>query len=134
MKVRWSVFGAAALALAVWSSSAMGQIPNANHYLCHKTRDLKVPAKFTSVPGISAIDDVGNFSCEAKKPFFLCNPVNKNGSGIVDANLRYCCYKIKCTPNKIKTNFDVTDQFGPLRLETGKASLLCNPCTGTLAP
>ena len=134
MKTRWSVFGAAALALAVWSSSAMGQIPNANHYLCHKTRDLKVPAKFTSVPGISAIDQVGNFSCEAKKPFLLCNPVNKNGSGIVDPNLNYCCYKIKCTPNKIPTAFDVTDQFGALRLETGKASFLCNPCTASLAP
>lgn len=134
MKTCWSVLGAAALVIAAWSSSAMAQIPNANHYLCHKTRDLKVPAKFTSVPGITAVDQVGSFSCEAKKPFYLCNPADKNGSGVVDANLHYCCYKIKCTPNKIPTSFDVTDQFGALRLETGKASFLCNPCTTSAVP
>ena len=134
MKKAWSVLGIAALGFAAWSSSALAQIPVGNHYLCHKTRDLHVPAKFVSVPGITANDEVGNFTCSAKKPFLLCNPVNKNGSGIVDGNLHYCCYKIKCEPNKIPTNFDVTDQFGALRLETGKASFLCNPCDSNPAP
>ena len=28
-----------------------------------------------------------------------------------------------------KANYDITDQFGPLRLGTKKPFLLCNPCT-----
>ena len=134
MRTIWRVLALATLAVAAWSAQAGAQIPNLNHYLCHKTRDLHVPAKFTSVPGISANDEVGNFTCEAKKPFFLCNPVVKNGSPIVDANAHYCCYKVKCNPNKIPASFDVTDQFGALRLQTSKAFLLCNPCETTAAP
>jgi len=129
MKTAWRVCAAAVLAFAMWSSSALGQIPVGNHYLCHKTRDVKVPAKFVSQTGVPIVDQVGNFSCDVKKPFLLCNPAQKNGSPIVDANLHYCCYKVKCTPNKIPTQFDVTDQYGPLRLETGKAFHLCNPCS-----
>ena len=135
MKVRWSVCAVAAIALAAWSSSALGQIPVGNHYLCYKTRDLKVPAKFTSVSGINVGDaQVGNFNCDAKKPFFLCDPVDKAGSGTVDPNLHYCCYKIKCSPNKMPTNFAITDQFGALGLNAGKASFLCNPCAATVTP
>ena len=135
MKTGGSVFALAAIALAAWSSTALGQIPSGNHYLCYKTRDLKVPAKFTSVNGINAVDaDVGTFGCGALKPFLICDPVDKNGSGVVDANLHYCCYKTKCTPNKIPTNFDTTDQFGALRLQAGKASFLCNPCSASVAP
>ncbi len=134
MKPAWSTLAVAMLALAAWSSSALAQIPSENHYLCHKTRDLHVPAKFASIPGINANDQVGNFACVAKKPFFLCDPVDKNGSGIVDPNLNYCCYKVKCSPNKIPTSFDITDQFGNLRLQTSKVFLLCNPCLKALVP
>jgi hypothetical protein len=28
-----------------------------------------------------------------------------------------------------EANYDITDQFGPLRLQTKKPFLLCNPCS-----
>ena len=123
----------AAALLAVGASSAVAQIPVGNHYLCHKVGDLKVPAKFVPVLGLSAVDQVGAFSVDAKKPYLLCNPTNKNGSLIVDAALHYCCYKVKSTA-KVKANYDITDQFGALRLQTKKPFLLCNPCAKAPAP
>ena len=86
-----------------------------------------------AVVGLSAVDQVGNFTVEAKKPYLLCNPTNKNGSLIVDAALHYCCYKVK-SATKVKANYDITDQFGALRLQTKKPFLLCNPCTKAPAP
>jgi len=134
MKTARIMFVVATFAVAAWASSAAAQ-PVGNHYLCHKTRDLKVPAKFVKIPGITANDpQVGNFTCTAKKSAYLCDPAVKNGSAIVDANLHYCCYQVKCEPNKNPTNFDTTDQFGPLRVQTGKAFLICNPCDAALAP
>jgi hypothetical protein len=114
-----------AVALA---GAASAQIPNANHYLCRKVKDQKVPAKFVPQLGVTVVDQVGIDTGEAKKPFLLCNPTSKNGGVIVDPSLHYCCYKFKSSL-KPAVVFDVTDQFGPLRLETKKPFLLCNPCS-----
>ena len=122
---------AAAVVLG-FASVSSAQVPVGNHYLCHKVGDLKVPAKFVSTTA-TAVDQVGAFSIEAKKPFLLCNPTSKNGGPIVDAALHYCCYKAK-SATKVKANFDITDQFGPLRLGTKKPFLLCNPCSKAPAP
>jgi hypothetical protein len=121
------------VALLAWSSASFAQVPVGNHYLCHKVKDLKVPAKFVSQVGVSAVDQTGAFNVEVKKPYLLCNPDNKNGSPIVDASLHYCCYKVKST-TKVKADYDITDQFGPLRLQTKKPFLQCNPCSKAPAP
>lgn len=114
-----------AVALA---GAASAQVPIANHYLCHKAGDQKVPAKFVQQIGVSVVDQTIATTGDAKKPFLLCNPVSKNGGPIVDAALHYCCYKFK-SASKVKASYDITDQFGPLRLETKKPFLLCNPCS-----
>jgi hypothetical protein len=127
------MFGLAAVVLLAWSAASQAQVPVGNHYLCHKVGDLKVPAKFVPQVGLSVVDQVGAFTGDDKKPFLLCDPASKNGSPIVDANLHYCCYKFKST-TKVKANFDITDQFGPLRLGTKKPFLECNPCSKAPAP
>jgi hypothetical protein len=104
-----------------------------NHYLCRQVKDLKVPAKFASVAGISVVDQTSGDTCEAKKPFLLCNPVNKNGGGIPNPNLHYCCYKAKCT-QKPAVSYAVTDQFWSGTIATKKPKFLCNPCSKTLPP
>jgi cysteine-rich repeat protein len=104
-----------------------------NHYLCHQVKDLKVPAKFVPILGTSIIDQTGNFTCEVKKPKYLCNPADKNGSGIADPNLHYCCYQVKCATGVVAA-YDIEDQFGELRLETKKPKFVCNPCDKALAP
>lgn len=101
--------------------------PGSNHYLCRQVKDLKVPAKFAGVTGITIVDQTGADSCDAKKPFLLCDPVNKNGGGIPNPALHYCCYKLKCSL-KPAVNYEVTDQFWSGTISTKKPKFLCNPC------
>jgi cysteine-rich repeat protein len=101
--------------------------PGPNHYLCRQVKDLKTPLKFAAVTGITVSDQTGNDTCEAKKPFLLCDPVDKNGGGITDPALHYCCYKIKCTA-KPAVSYQITDQFWNGTISTKKPKFLCNPC------
>ena len=133
MRTALKVLGLGAVTLLAWSATSLAQVPTGNHYLCHKVGDNKVPAKFVAQTGINAVDPVGAFTVDLKKPFLLCQPTSKNGSPIVDALLNYCCYKAKAA-TKVKANFDITDQFGPLQLGTKKPFLLCNPCSVLPAP
>jgi hypothetical protein len=132
MKRIFTVLSVAAVT-ALWSTAGMAQLPAGNHYLCHKVKDLRVPAKFSAQVGVNAIDQTGNFTGDAKKPFLLCNPANKDGNPIVNAALHYCCYKYKAS-TKVREQYDVSDQWGSLRLETKKPFLVCNPCGKALAP
>lgn len=126
--MRGKILLASAVALvgfALTTTPASAQVPVGNHYVCHKVKDLKFPAKFVSNT-TTATDQVGVHALSVKKPFLLCNPAQKMG-GPVPPNpaLHYVCYKAKA--GKAKIAYDVTDQFGGLRLETKKPFLLCNP-------
>jgi hypothetical protein len=123
MTKRVLLLACAVVLLGAWTGSASAQ-PNANHYVCHKVKDLKDPAKFVSNT-TSAIDQVGNHNLSVTKPFLLCNPAIKNGNPIVDPGLHYVCYKAKGA--KVAVAYSITDQFGALRLQTKKPFLLCNP-------
>ena len=123
MKAKVFLAGCAAIIALTVAGEASAQN---NHYLCRKVKDLGIPAKHVKLAGITVIDQVGIDICETKKPFLLCNPADKNGSGIVNPLLHYVCYKTKCT-QKPAVNFDITDQFNVLRLQTKKPFLLCNP-------
>jgi hypothetical protein len=124
-----------AMALALgFASQAAAQVPLGNHYLCRKVKDLGIPAKHVKQLGIVVQDQIGIDSCDTKKPFLLCSPLAiKNGPvPVPDPNLHYVCYKTTCA-QKPAVNFDVTDQFNPLRLQTKKPFLLCNPAIKTPA-
>lgn len=108
--------------------SASCQLEGSNHYLCRQVKDLKVPVKFVAIPGLSLVDQTGSDTCEAKKPYLLCDPVDKNGGGIPVPALHYCCYKLKCGL-KPAADYDVTDQFWNGRIQTKKPKFLCNPCS-----
>jgi len=133
MKKILGLFAASALLIAGLASVGSAQVLNNNHYLFHKVKDLKVPAKFVAQVGVSVVDQTILTTVDLKKPYLLCNPVSKNGGPINDPALHYCCYKAKAAA-KVKANYDITDQFGPLRLGTNKPFLLCNPCTKAPAP
>jgi len=127
MKRVLGLCAASALLIAGLASVGSAQVLNNNHYLCHKVKDLKVPAKFVAT-NANVVDQTISTTVALKKPYLLCNPVSKNGGPIFDPTLHYCCYKAKAA-SKVKANYDITDQFGPLRLGTKKPFLLCNPCT-----
>lgn len=121
-------WGLAALAVVGFTSVASAQN---NHYLCRQVKDLKVPAKFVPTSGentLNLTDQTGYEPCDAKKPFLLCDPVDKNGGGIVDPTLHYCCYKLKCGVSGLSVGYDVTDQFWNGRIQTKKPKFICNPC------
>ena len=105
-------------------SSAAAQIPVGNHYLCHQVKDLKTPAKFVPQVGVNVKDPTGEFTCDVKKPFLVCNPADP----AVTLGLNYCCYLAKCEPKKETASYQTTDQWGTLGLQAKKAKYICNPC------
>ena len=114
-------------ALAVLGYASMASAADGEHYLCRQVKDLKVPAKFVALAGITVVDQTAADTFEAKKPFLLCDPVDKNGGGIINGAAHLCCYKLKCTA-KPAVAYDVTDQFWNGRITTKKPKFLCNPC------
>lgn len=126
MRVKVLLTGCAIAVALAFATTASAQVPAGNHYVCHKVKDLKVPAKFVSNTS-TAVDQVANHSLSIKKPFLLCNPAVKNGNPIVNAALHYVCYKAK--GGKFAVSYDITDQYGPLRLQTKKPFLVCNPAS-----
>jgi hypothetical protein len=125
--VTWDSVGQDGDDLGVFAQR-FNSVQGVDHYLCHQVKDLKVPGKFVPMLGLSVVDQTGGFTCEVKKPKLLCNPADKSGSGIFNPNLHYCCYQAKCVPKKVEAAYDITDQFGNLRLQTKKPKFLCNPC------
>ena len=134
MKVRWSVLGTTSARTRGMVLIGRGTDPECQPLSLSQDQGPEGAGEVHFGTRHQCDRRCGQLQLRGEEPSYLCNPVNKNGSGVVDASLHYCCYKIKCTPNKIPTDFDVTDQFGPLRLESGKASFLCNPCTATGVP
>jgi len=108
-------------------------VPSGDHYQCYKSKDLKNP-KFQSILGVSLIDQFGSSTAEVKKPFLVCAPVDKDGSGVVDPDEYMCCYKIKGTKLDPEARVETGDQFGTLQQSFKKAQLLCQPCSRTVLP
>src|SRR5262249_43034255 len=125
-EMSWKTLVVSGFALAAWVSSAAAFSPTADHYLCHQVKDLKNP-KFVAIAGVSVFDQTLPTLCDVKKPYLLCNPADKNGSGINDPSTHYCCYKTKCISAAAVTYF-ISDQFGVHGVQTKKPKFLCNPC------
>jgi len=128
-----SVFTGAALLLVCGVGSATAQF-NLDHYKCYKVKDLKSP-KFEKTL-VSLTDQFGIVDgvYEAKKPYVFCNPVDKNGEGILNTEDHLSCYKAKgpqLNPS-MRPNVQVVNQLGTLQLQAKKAFLLCVPATKTV--
>lgn len=123
----WKSLAVAAFAVVGCVSMAFaGDDLNLDHYLCRQVKDLKAPAKFVGL-SVSVVDQTGVDVCFLKKPFLLCDPVDKNGGGILFPSRHLCCYKAKCT-SKPLVAYQITDQFGTLTIATKKPKFVCNPC------
>lgn len=128
----------AALAFVVTSSSPAGALTfDLDNYKCYKVKDLKTPQKFQAttvdLADQFAVND-GNFT--AKKPFLFCNPVDANGSGILNVSDHLTCYKVKGPKlnKEDRPHVEIVNQLGTTRLEAKKAFLLCVPSTETAVP
>ena len=67
---------------------------------------------------------------DVKKPRHLCNPVDKNGESVKNANAHLVCYQMKGAkgqPRHVRRNVFVNNQFGPETMTTIKERELCVP-------
>lgn len=120
-------------------------LPDVDHFRCLKAvygKALKTRTKFPKGILATVEDQFGSRSVELKRPSKLCNPTDKNGSGILDPDNHLLCYKVKVDPKTTKIEgVQVANQFGDGLLELKKESELCVPSSmsaacgdGTLDP
>ena len=109
-----------------------------DHYKCYKIKvtsgtprfpkgvQATVGDQFTSPPKVF----------DVKKPRHLCNPVDKNGEGVKNADAHLVCYQVKGAKGQPKhvrrVGVHTNDQFGPQILGTIKETEVCVPSIKTL--
>ncbi len=133
MRMFASFLCAAAVLISAGANPASAQF-NLDNYKCYKVKDLK-NEKFVKT-SVTLTDQFGinDGVFEAKKPFLFCNPVDKNGEGILNADDHLTCYKAKgpkLSPS-MRPSVSIMNQIGPLQLQAKKAFLLCLPSTKTV--
>ncbi len=109
----------------VTAASAQSGPKGVDHYLCydiidssgHKPVKVKVRDQFGTGVGIVA------------KPYQLCNPVDKNGEGILNREGHLVCYQFDPQEfPELKPHTALTrNQFGETKLATEKPTVICVP-------
>ncbi len=100
--------------------------PELDHFKCYKARGERVDIivsledQFGLEPGVM----VG-------KPELFCNPVDKDGEGIIDPTAHLTCYKIHDRDKGSKREVLIDNQFGEQTLKVKKPELLCVPSIKT---
>jgi len=72
---------------------------------------------------------------DVKRPRLLCNPVDKNGEGIIDVDTHQVCYDVRPAigqPPHVTRSVFTNNQFGAEQLDTQGERLLCVPSTKIL--
>ena len=101
-----------------------------DHFECYKVSVTSGTPKFVPVLNAEIEDQFGIMHVDVKKPKFLCNPVDKNGEGILDPLAHLMCYQVKqvdLVKFVKKGGVFVNNQFGPETLDVKKPSELCVP-------
>ena len=100
-----------------------------DHFQCYKVKVAPGTPKFEKQE-VTLDDQFNSGTAIVEKPLALCNPVDKNGEGILNPANHLVCYSLNKGP-KLDPKPEVTsvDQFGPLDLTVLKAERLCVPST-----
>ena len=103
---------------------------NVDHFKCYKVKVTEDTPKFVPQQ-VMVADQFDQTVLDVQKPERLCNPVNKDGEGIVNEIGHLLCYKVKRAEDEPKfvkiEGIHVNNQFGPLRLDAKKEKELCVP-------
>jgi hypothetical protein len=110
---------------------------NIDHFECYKVRAIP---RFDSRV-VTLGDQFETKETVVIKPKLLCNPVDKNGEGILNPEGHLVCYTIKDADGQPKfslVDLEMEDQFSDdtlvlFRGECRKSSVLCVPSTKRLA-
>jgi hypothetical protein len=113
---------------------------NINHFKCYRVKVARGTPKFTPVQ-IDLTDQWETKTLIVERPKFLCNPVDKDGEGVVNPEGHLTCYRIKDAPGQAKFERqtpDILDQFvdqglPALRGDCRQSTFMCVPSTKRLA-
>jgi hypothetical protein len=101
---------------------------NLDHFKCYKA---KSKGKFTRRT-VMISDDEGDQFLNVIKPSQVCNPVNKNGEGVLEPDAHLTCYKVNPITAVPLKNITVQNQFGGDTLRTLRGpNILCMPSVRT---
>ncbi len=111
-----------------------------DHFKCYKVKVTEGTPEFPEGIQVTVGDQFTDppevFDVEGPKR--LCNPVDKNGEGIINPIAHLMCYKVKPAedePKHIKVEgIHTNNQFGPLQVDTKKEAELCVPSTKQIDP
>ncbi len=113
--------------LAPGSVAQKEMAPRANHYKCYQVLDWGEWDQHS----VQLQDQFGKSQAVVIRPYMLCNPVDKNGEGIVDKDNHLVCYQIHDDPSgsfQRVREVAVQNQFGQTQLWVGvPAETLCLP-------
>ena len=108
-----------------------------DHFKCYKVKVSEGTPEFESIQ-VTLADHFEDKLFDVKKPKRLCNPVDKNGEGIINPDAHLLCYKVKPAedePKHIKVEgIHTNNLFGPLQFDTKKEAELCVPSTRQFNP
>ena len=94
--------------------------PTIDHYKCYEAKGHS-PRETVNLE-----DQFGKEKVRVHKPAFFCNPVNKNGEGILNPEVHLTCYEIEKKDDQ-KRDVMVENQFGEQTLTVEEPELLCVP-------
>jgi len=100
--------------------------PPIDHYQCRRVRGSR-----TRVSGLDLIDQLDTYVADVKRPYRLCSPADKNGSGIQDPASHLLCYRIRTNPTRpaIAGPLYINNQFDELDIAVTGTRELCLPTT-----
>ena len=117
---------AAGLSVVLMTSVQAAEGPKGvDHYLCYEPLDLSAHADVE----VRFRDQFGAGDGIVMKPVRLCNPVNKNGEGIVNKKAHLVCYyfDLQHLPNAKERTVFTVNQFGETKMAVAKPNMICVP-------
>ena len=95
----------------------------ANHYKCYRVLTPATP----QFPPVHLSDQFKESFAQVHQPRYLCNPVKKNNTGIVDETLHYVCFDVVQEFQPPLPLVRTSNQFGDQVLQPVQTQLLCLP-------
>ena len=110
--------------------------PGGEHFKCYEVELAEGEPEFVAVQVFVQDQFIASQSgapklFDVKRPISLCNPVDKDGEGITDADRHLLCYEVKRAEGEPKhedvSGIHTFNQFGALQVDAIKVKELCVP-------
>jgi hypothetical protein len=105
--------------------------PVTDHFQCYLVKRASGSPRFTTIPGVAAVDQFGSHAMDLLRPRYFCAPANKNNEdpSAPSHSQSLLCYKARHRV-RFGTKAPFTnDQFGPLHETLTRRMEFCVPST-----